>query len=145
MIDLSGINFSGAESTLLVANTPMFIIRKLRADSAVITLARTFEADALAETLRERLTTPPQTPRDRAIPYALMVALSLKNKRAMIKDLLPNLGEHYPWLRAVGESLFSSLSPVTTNELVASNNFNVWKGVTAPSSLGRTTAQAFPT
>src|SRR5436309_2500197 len=75
---MDGINFRQAQGSFLIANTPIFLLRKLQADAAVQRLAASMTGEQLLAGLRTVSATEPQTLEQAVLPYIFLVALSFR-------------------------------------------------------------------
>lgn len=117
MIDFSGYNFTKAEAAYVVANTPLFIVRNLKSDPAVIKVAGSFSVKQIVDEIRERLGTPPGTARDRIIPFILLGALAVRQERAAIAEVATIESASYRWFKPVVESLLATVRPVARSTI----------------------------
>jgi hypothetical protein len=65
-----------AERALAVANTPLFLLRKLRADPTVAELRQNYSAAEILSALKRSLKKTPKTLSEAVTPYLYLVALS---------------------------------------------------------------------
>ena len=77
MTDLSDVRLPLAEQAFAVANTPLFLLRKLRSDPAVLEIARVAQPKAILSALKKSLRRKPKTLSDAVSPYVYLVALSM--------------------------------------------------------------------
>jgi hypothetical protein len=85
MIVLNDNSLSGAAMICLVANTPSFLVRKLKMDPVVRRIAAETHIDELYKELETRLHSIPQTFTERVIPFVIVVALLLKQATADLR------------------------------------------------------------
>ncbi len=78
MIDLDKTDFNSASSAYLVANTPLFLLRKLREDPNIGELARSVTSEQLFDALKYAAQKDANTLADRVRPFILLVALAIK-------------------------------------------------------------------
>ena len=86
MTTISEIDLSQACGDYMVANTPLFLIRKFRASAAVRRIADTMSGAEITAALQEYATRQPETLRDAVVPYACLVALSMQNNIQGLRD-----------------------------------------------------------
>lgn len=67
-----------AESDFSVANSPLFLLRKLRVDPAVLDIATHASGETIFGALRKSLSKKPETIGHLVRPYVYLVALSMK-------------------------------------------------------------------
>ena len=77
--------FALAQQAFAVANTPMFLIRKLRVDPEVHEIARLFDGEVILSQLEAALGNAPKSLRESVLPYVLLVSLSFKNDVSFLK------------------------------------------------------------
>jgi hypothetical protein len=71
------VDLKNAQAVFAVANTPLFLVRKLQEDPTVHALAHKLHGDDLLRELEMSVQQRPETIREAVIPYVCMVALSL--------------------------------------------------------------------
>src|SRR6266446_9920943 len=71
------VDLKKAQAVFAVANTPLFLVRKLQEDPAVHALANKLHGDVLLRELELSVQKKPETIREAVIPYVCLVALSL--------------------------------------------------------------------
>ncbi len=108
------INYDSAVAAFAVANTPMFLLRKLRSDSAVERLTQLFSTDKLFSDLVASLGKKPENLTDAVKPYALLVALSRKGNLALLKELLKYPAPFSEWFSEIANILIQTSMPLTT-------------------------------
>jgi hypothetical protein len=102
-------NLASAKQTYAVANTPLFLIRKLREDSAVLEISSSFEGSAIIEALKEVLEHNPQTPEEYVRPYVYLVALAQKPQNVFLRQALSLAGhEKWDWYEYVAAVLLET-------------------------------------
>jgi len=107
---MTQIDTQTAEAALAVANTPLFLLRKLRADPIVASLARDRNAEELLSSLREISQKEPQTLQDLVLAYVYLVSLSLKENLSNLHAAaaIPIQAE---WYRYIANYLAQSAEP----------------------------------
>jgi hypothetical protein len=111
---LEDIDFSRAELSFAVANTPSFLIRKLKSDPAVIELSH-FEGNELLNWLMESVRNRPTSLVQAVKPYVYLIAIASKlDNQFLIRagDIKPAYEDDwYPYIYRV---LTESYKPTTT-------------------------------
>jgi hypothetical protein len=79
MKQISKVDLSEAEMSLAVANSPLFLLRKLRTDPAIKRISDAVTSAQLVAYLRSILKRKPNTLRASVLPYACVVALAMRN------------------------------------------------------------------
>ncbi len=85
-----------AISSLAVANTPLFLMRKLRADEAVIQAAKSNTAEELIAAIKYEASKPAESAADYVRPYAYLVALSMSSDLRNL-DRVAEFGDLQGW------------------------------------------------
>ena len=114
------IDLTEATQAFAVANTPLFLVRKLRADEAVRSLAREFGEQELLEGLRLSIAEQPTDLTSAVRPYAFLVALSLKLQADGIKKAAEISAPNWEWFDYISNYLITSFHPVQTTRIVLS-------------------------
>jgi hypothetical protein len=102
------------ESKFVVANTPNFIVRRIKEDKAAYLLSQSLSADALLKMFIESAGKEPQTLRDLVTPYICLSALSLKPDVKYLRDAITFTARpQYKWLRACAQILIDTFRPTS--------------------------------
>lgn len=117
MIDLKGINLANARSVYMTANTPMYIVRSLRADPEIFKLHLKNSAEAIMAEIKNRLGHQPLDFEDRILPLVLLAALALKQNRTAMVEAARLDSENYRWYKLVADSLLQQIRPTTTSQV----------------------------
>jgi hypothetical protein len=96
-----------------VSNTPTYLVRYLRENAAVQHIAKTYSADIIFDALRESLKEPPQDVLHEAVPYALLVALDLKQARDSLQKTSALKTAPWKWFDYIRRYLAMSATPVS--------------------------------
>lgn len=104
-----------------VANTPLYLIRKLRETEEVGELVRTKSGDQIFELLRQATAKHPVEPMDYVAPYMCLVALSMKSDDNYLKaaGALPNTA-NWDWFDYIRQVLIEATIPTERVVLAAS-------------------------
>lgn len=116
------VDLSRAAATYAVANTPLFLIRKLREDPAVSTIATEFPGDQTLTALKRAVEHyPPTDLCDYVRPYLYLVALSMKDTDAYLRKALelPNT-KYWDWFNYVALALLQTYTPTQSQTVRAS-------------------------
>ena len=111
MRTLSQIKLPQAESIFAVANTPNFLLRKLRADPAVQEIGRTFSGDDIMRELKAVISVKPTKLHDAARPYAYLVALSYNEDISYLKKATRITAKRFDWFQHIARVLVESHKP----------------------------------
>jgi hypothetical protein len=87
-----------AREAVLFANTPSFLLERLRGDTSAAYVADVLRAEEILDLLQERCKRPPANPLDLLWIYVFLAALSLKDDSPEFKDKLNALNlSHVQW------------------------------------------------
>lgn len=110
----SNIDFKSAADAYAVANTPLFLLRKLREDSAVAELASRFSGECILTALAESLKEKPKTLEEYVQPYAYLTALSMVPDRSFLDRAVSLDGSgSWEWFRYLHRVLAESDLPTS--------------------------------
>lgn len=90
-------NLSNAARIFSVANTPLFLLRKLREDASVQEIGRSFLPDEILVELRNALSATPADVEDFVRPYVYLVALGTQDARHLEKIGALNDVQKWSW------------------------------------------------
>lgn len=100
-------NLANATQMYAVANTPLFLIRKLREDSAVFEIAASFSGSVIVDELKAILEREPRTAEDFVRPYVYLGALAQKPEDSFLRQALALPGrERWDWYEFVAGALW---------------------------------------
>ena len=118
MKSLDEANLSHAAQMFAVANTPLFLIRKLRDDPVVNEMANVFAPDDIINHLHKAVEHEPETLLDYVCPYVYLVALSKKPQDKFLKDVADMPGsERWDWFDYIRRVLLETYLP-TGNQVI---------------------------
>jgi len=112
MSALSQISFSEAEHTFAVANTPLYLIRKLRQDPTVYEVSKRFSGEEILGELKHVLMVEPSSLADYVRPFVYLVALwhMPDDKYLKMSPQIANASER-DWYKYVKRVLIETYSP----------------------------------
>jgi hypothetical protein len=113
-MNASDFDLTGASRVYGVANTPLFLVRKLQADPAIRALGERCTGEKIIAALRQALSAEPVDSVDAVRPYALLVALWFKPEIEHLKEAARLQGGSFTWYSLIAETLLSTFSPVHT-------------------------------
>jgi hypothetical protein len=107
------IDTSNAEATFVIANTPNFLVRKFKQESAALALSKSLSGQQLLEHYRAAVSAEPKNLRELVMPYLILSAMYLKPSIPELRDAavfpaLPN----YKWLATFRQILEDTFSPI---------------------------------
>ena len=129
MTALAHIMLDDAERFVAVANTPIFLARRLREDPAAKRAHEFHGAQAIYSALEGIVARQPATLADAAEVYLYLVALSFDNDLSWLRRTCSLPSPHIKWYQAVGDYLLA----VATSTLTMSAQLST----PAPGSLVR--------
>jgi hypothetical protein len=112
-------NLSEASANFLVANTPLFLARKLRSDNAIYLFSRSASASDIFDTLADAISKRPQTVEDAVLPYALLVALSLKPERNFLQNAARLNFQYSDWFKYIADYFLQSYPSISVQSVTA--------------------------
>lgn len=125
MISFNEANLSQAARVYAIANTPLFLIHKLREDPAVHDIARSFSGEQILLELQRATVGEPQTPADYVRPYALLAALALKSDVGYLRAAARiERAYTWEWFDYIHRVLLTTHSPTTSDTMRAHGNIS---------------------
>lgn len=116
MLD-NNIDFDQTVNSLILANTPLFLVRKLTRDSAVRRLLDEAGPEKILEQLRKATKTEPKDILEKAIIYAHLVALSLTDDVTYLQQASELSASHLEWFNFIAKELLARYRPTTFSVL----------------------------
>jgi len=86
-----------AELAFATANTPLYLLRKLRASNTVARIAVERSSFQIFRALSSALKCKPETFKESVLPYVLLVTLSVKQDTKYLPALQGVAAPHHPW------------------------------------------------
>ena len=111
------LNLEAADTIFATANTPLFLVRKLRADSSVTTIAASNSSEDIFRGMRAVLKIKATDFRSSVMPYVLLVALSLKPDNTYLMKSVGLPAPHHPWFRYCADYLLSNFQATSVRRL----------------------------
>jgi hypothetical protein len=103
-----------------VANTPLFLVRKLREDSAASEISASFDGATILEELKKALLSAPRTPDEYVRPYVYLVALAQKSDNQFLQQALSLAGhERWDWFDYIASVLLETHVATGNQEVIA--------------------------
>jgi len=111
-------NLREASQMYAVANTPLFLARRLQEDPVVQEIANSFRGDQILEEFRNAIAHPPESLLDYTRPYVYLVALSKLPDSEYLRAA--NIGgtEKWRWVPYLKEVLLQTYIPLSTSDLL---------------------------
>jgi hypothetical protein len=118
MKKLQEIDLKQACSVFAVANTPLFLLRKLRQDASVLEISRSFSGEEILGHLRDLISREPETMLDHTLPYVCLVALALKDDdRDLKRAMTIPAPTKWNWFDYIRKVLVETYTPTTHTTL----------------------------
>lgn len=117
MKKLTDIDLTGATQSFGLANTPFFLLRKLKGDPAVTEIGTGFSEDEILKALRTALDGDPTEPSNAVRPYAYLVALWQKPRPDSLRTAVTLRADKWGWYRQIALALLETYSPISTQIL----------------------------
>lgn len=118
MSDLANFSLGQAAEAFSVANTPLFLLRKLREDSEVRDIGLSVSAEEILREIETSLSSEVKNLRDEVTPYVCVVALSRKNTDSYLKVAAESPHLHRrDWLKYILQVLTQTYSPTSTQNI----------------------------
>lgn len=110
MKTLSEIDLTIAEGDFAVSNTPLYLVRKLRANSAVEEISRSFDGSEILEALKRAAADKPTTLAEAVRPYVYLVALSRKSNVSYLEEARKIPAGNFDWFNYVVDLLIETFT-----------------------------------
>jgi hypothetical protein len=118
MKTLHDVDLKQACRAFAVANTPLFLIRKLRQDTTVREISKSFSGEEILNRMKDLMARAPETIFDHAAPYAYLVALSLKEDDEFLRKAVTiPAPAHWIWFDYVANVLVRTYSPTAQTDI----------------------------
>lgn len=101
-----------AGQSYAVANTPLFLMRKLQFDPEVRAIGDTRSAQEILEALTQAINAVPTSPAEAVRPYAFLVALSQQSEIEPLHQAGSLAAPLYDWFGYIAGILIETFSPV---------------------------------
>jgi hypothetical protein len=111
-MNLNDVNLTPASRAYAIANTPLFVVRKLQEDPSVQTLGRECPGEDILASLQAATLARPENPVEAVKPYALLVALWFKPELGYLQEAARIRAQFHPWFGYIAEALISTFSPI---------------------------------
>jgi hypothetical protein len=126
------IKTANAESNFVIANTPSFLVRRLKEDQAVYLLSQSLSEGDLLKGFVSSSSREPESMRELVTPYLCLCALSLKPTSKYLRDaLLFEARPEYKWLKDCAQILIDEFRPVSISKV---KSYRVENGAPIPKS-----------
>lgn len=119
MTILDPLNMSDAETSVAVANTPIFLARRLRENPALQRAHALFGADKLLRALETIADREPRSITDATEVYFYLVSLSFDNDLKYLRRASELPVKHVKWFSEVAQYLLKSVRPISVTSVQA--------------------------
>ena len=119
MTPISRVDLDSAEEALAIANTSLFLLRKLRADEAPEIISAAYSPTAIFAALCGRMAKKPRTLRDAVAPFVYAVALARQGQLQLLHKALQVPASEYDWLPYLIGVLIETTPSTTTTTIQA--------------------------
>jgi hypothetical protein len=107
-------NLQEATQAYAVANTPLFLIRRLQEDPVVNEISTSFTGEQILQELRNALARRPESLLDYTRPYVYLVALSKLPSSEYLAAVETVGNEGWRWVSYIKDVLLAIYSPLST-------------------------------
>ena len=117
---LDKIDLKRAGESFAVANTPLFLIHRLRSDPAVQEIARSSTSGkTVLQALKKAISRKPRTLNDAVRPYVYLVVLSMIRDISFLKEASHLEAMHSNWFSYIAGVLLKTYSPTSLETIYA--------------------------
>jgi hypothetical protein len=103
----SNIDMRSAVEVFMVSNTPLFLLRKLKALPVINEIKKLPERELMSE-LRKALKRKPTIVEDYVLPYLFLISIAEKGNAATLAKALSLPAPHHSWYAIVGDAIAKS-------------------------------------
>jgi len=115
--DLKKADLTCASQAYAVANTPIYLIRRLQEDPAVYEIAK-FSGEDILQALRNAVRVQPESLLDYTRPYVYLVALSKLPSEDFLRSVDTDGMENWRWLPYMKQVLLETYLPLSTGTVL---------------------------
>lgn len=114
MTSLDNISLERAEASFAVANTPLFLLRRLQSDSAVQDITNSgIGGSTILRALKKAIRLKPRTLHDAVRPYVYLVALSQNRDVSYLEEASRLDAQHFDWFGYIASVLMETYRPTS--------------------------------
>lgn len=111
------VSLRSVEMAIAVANTPPFLLRKLKKDPAIYELSRKLKPAQIFSELKSHLSRKPKSVEDLAWAYAYLFALFLAGEWKFIRAAKSLDAPHHAWFEYLANSLAVEFQPTNIQQV----------------------------
>jgi hypothetical protein len=117
MKSFSEADLSEACAAFAVANTPLFLLRKLRKDPAVLNISRSFNAVLILDEFKKAVLDEPKNLEETVRPYVYAVALANEPSDEYLREAAKLELSKWDWLEYLIQVLLETYTPTNQEEI----------------------------
>jgi hypothetical protein len=111
------IDLSNAVQAFAAANTPLYLLKKLRSDPGVHHVSRSFESNEIIHALKGALRVKPKTFKQAVFPYVLLLALANQGDLARLRETEKIAAPAFKWFGYLRDVLIQQFRPASRQTL----------------------------
>lgn len=145
MTDLQKMNLKSAETSFALANTPLFLIRKLQADPVVLEIRQRFSEEEIYAALEYSLKQEPMNLSDAVRPYVYLVSLAGKSDMSFLRRAVELGSDHADWYHYIANVLLQTYKSTSISTYPIPNSAimsHISMKTSTPTSQSRTIIKA---
>jgi len=140
---IQSVDTAQAEREYMIANTPLFFLKKLRANPGIRELSRRFSAQEILAALPRLTASKPTSLSEAVLPYVLLVALSQNGRVMDLRAASDIAAPHHDWYKVISKVLAETSNTDTINKLYVSSQ-TMLRPQLSGSSTSKTQIQKIP-
>ena len=106
MTSLNALSLDQAEASFAIANTPLFLLRKLQSDPAVQEIVKSgVDGSTILRALKRAIRSKPRTLHAAVRPFVYLVALSFNREVSYLKDASELDAQYHDWFGYIARVL----------------------------------------
>jgi hypothetical protein len=133
---LSEFDLDEASRILGIANTPLFLVRKLQNDGSVRAIGDAIPGPEIVSELQAMITIEPTDPIEAVRPYVYLVSLWFKSEVDSLQEAARFTSSIYGWYSYIAKALLESFSPIQRQTMsiaqIPSDSWGPQTSTTAP-------------
>jgi hypothetical protein len=111
------VDLTSASAVYAVSNSPLFLLRKLRADAAPRAIASSASKEEILTKLEASLSIKPKSLEEAVLPYVLLVALSQMNDVSSLEKASGFRALYHDWFTYVAVALVQLFRPTIISQI----------------------------
>lgn len=118
MNSIAEANLQNAAQAYAVANTPLFLIRRLQEDSTVQEIATSFSGEEILAELQRSAARAPESLLDYTRPYVYLIALAKQQNSDCLRAAGAVETKDWRWFSYMKDVLLETYSPLSTTSVL---------------------------